>query len=104
MLVYDGYYDDSFVVDSIEEIDMLQVETDILTYLDTLGVTEEPFRRKACVCGVYVELCKLQLENEGFKDKLSVYEKCYTDTIQDSKNIGSGAISNGVSSVPLFRG
>jgi len=101
-LQYEDWYDDVFVVGSVTPEDMEQVETDTLAYLDKLLVTDELFKRKACICGVYIELCRQQLENDGMQDKLDTYKKCWDSVIADA-TAGIGAGSFGIGSLSLGR-
>jgi len=99
-LVYEDWYDDDFVINSIQPETIEQAETDAIALVESLGVTEEPFRRKMVVCNVYVQLAKMQLENEGMPGRLAAYQKCFDDWYGYAK---AGTLSN-VSNMPLGRG
>lgn len=101
-LQYDGYYDDDFIVNSVEQEDLEQAEADMIELVfQKLGISDPLYGRKLVICGVYKELAAQQLENEGMKEKYDIYSKCWDEVFALAD---TGAPAGTVYNIELGRG
>ena len=70
-------YDDTYIVNSIDDTELTQVEADALLDLEKQGVTDPYYVEQLCKCLVYITLSGRQLESEGFQEKADHYNKEY---------------------------
>ena len=70
-------YDDTYIVNSIENDAIEAAETDALTDLGKQGVTDEYYLEKMTLSLVYITLGTRQLEAEGMSDRVAQYRKEY---------------------------
>lgn len=93
-------YKDKFVVNSVEPDTIDEQEQVAVAEIDLLGVTDDTLRQKLVTYSVYMELCAMQLENEGMQEKYDVYSKEYTRYY----NMAKTSTNTSISTIPLGRG
>ena len=70
-------YEDTYVVRSIEDVELTQAETDAITDVTKQGVEDPFYLEKMVVCLVYITLAGRQLEAEGMDAKTTHYTREY---------------------------
>ena len=94
-------YNDSFIVDSVDSLEIDSAENKAVLEVDKIGITDEFYKEKAVVSRVYVTLATLQLENDGMSDKRRAYEKDFSHYINLAKTKSS---TSNISTMPIMRG
>jgi len=94
-------YEDSFIIDSIDTEELEKKETESITEIEKMNITDEFYKEKLVKCRVYMLLAREQMENEGMGEKYRIYEKEFNRYLTLSKN--NSKIIN-VSNIPLGRG
>lgn len=94
-------YDDTFIVDSVDPIELDNTEAKAIEEVDKIGITDEFYKEKAVVSKVYATLATLQLENNGMSEKRKAYESEFRHYVSLAKNNSS---TTNVSTIPVIRG
>ena len=98
-MIYD--YEDTFIVDSIEEAELEKKEAESITEIEKMNITDDFYKEKLVKCRVYMLLAREQMENEGMLEKYRIYEREFNRYLTLAKN--NSKIIN-VSNIPLGRG
>jgi len=94
-------YEDSFIIDSIDTEELEKKETESITEIEKMNITDEFYKEKLVKCRVYMLLAREQMENEGMYEKYKIYEREFNRYLTLAKN--NSKIIN-VSNIPLGRG
>lgn len=94
-------YDDTFIVDSVDPIELDNAEANAIKEVEKIGIIDEFYKEKAVVAKAYVTLATLQLENDGMIDKRRAYENNFKYYVSLAKNNSS---STNISTIPIMRG
>lgn len=98
-MIYD--YEDTFIVDSIDEAELEKKEAESITEIEKMNITDDFYKEKLVKCRVYMLLAREQMENEGMLEKYRIYEREFNRYLTLAKN--NSKIIN-VSNIPLGRG
>jgi len=94
-------YEDGFIVDSIDEIELNNAESKAIDEVGKLNISDTFYIEKLVKTKVYIKLSLNQLENEGMPERYKAYKKEYDEYISLALN-NSSNIS--ISSVQIARG
>ena len=94
-------YDDSFIIDSIDETELEKKENESITEIEKMNITDDFYKEKLVKCRVYMLLAREQMESEGMFEKYRIYEREFNRYLTLAKN--NSKIIN-VSNIPLGRG
>ena len=94
-------YNDSFIVGSVDPLEIDNAEANAILEVDKIGITDVFYKEKAVVSKVYVTLATLQLENDGMVEKRKAYENEFKHYINLAKTNSS---TSNISTIPLARG
>ena len=70
-------YEDTYIVNSVTDIELDEAEVKALVDLGKQDITDEYYLEEMCKCLVYINLASKQLEAEGMGDRVSHYRKEY---------------------------
>ncbi len=70
-------YSDTYIMNSIDPLDVDTAEAKALADLTKQGVEDEFYLEEMCKCLVYIDLGGKQLEAEEMSDRVSHYRKEY---------------------------
>lgn len=84
-------YDDAFLVNSITEEKLQEIENDSIAEAEKMNIDDEFYKEKIIVYGVYIQIALKNLEAAGMREKLDAYTKKRNEYI---------SIANGGSSLP----
>lgn len=94
-------YSDSFIVDSVDSIEIDNAESKAIEEVEKIGITDLFYKEKAVVAKVYITLATLQLENEGMSEKRKAYERDFKHYVSLAKTNSS---TSNISTIPIVRG
>jgi len=94
-------YEDTFIVNSIDEAELEKKEAESITEIEKMNITDDFYKEKLVKCRVYMLLAREQMENEGMLEKYRIYEREFNRYLTLAKN--NSKIIN-VSNIPLGRG
>jgi len=93
-------YEDTFVVNSIEETELRDVEDNAYIDVQKQNVTDEYYIEELVKSLVYMELSIRQAEADGFGEKLSGYKKKYERILRMQRH---GDSDSGIFSINIGR-
>lgn len=94
-------YNDSFIVDSVDPVEIDNAEEKAIQEVEKIGITDLFYKEKAVVAKVYITLATLQLENDGMSEKRKAYERDFKHYVSLSK---SNSSTSNISTIPIARG
>ncbi len=94
-------YQDTFIVNSIEDVDLETAEIKALENLSKQGVIDPYYLENMCIPLVYIDLAGIQLETPEMQDKIDYYRKQYNYYSNANQNTGA---DNTVMSMEIGRG
>jgi len=77
-------YDDVFVVNSIDTVELERYEAQAISEVSKLGITDQDFIDRLSVNRTYMLACRSQYESDGMADKYKVYEKEYKQALNEA--------------------
>ncbi len=94
-------YDDEFIVGSISTDELEKKESEAITEITKMNITDDFYKEKLVKCRVYMLLAREQIESEGMLEKYRIYEREFNRYFTLAKN--NSSIVN-VSNISLGRG
>lgn len=94
-------YDDEFIVDSISTDELEKKESEAITEITKMNITDDFYKEKLVKCRVYMLLAREQMESEGMLEKYRIYKEEFNRYFTLAKN--NSSIVN-VSNIALGRG
>jgi len=94
-------YDDEFIVDSISTDELEKKESEAITEITKMNITDDFYKEKLVKCRVYMLLAREQMESEGMLEKYRIYKEEFNRYFTLAKN--NSSIVN-VSNISLGRG
>ena len=77
-------YSDSFIIDSLANGELEKYENEAIKFVDKLQIEDTDYKERLVVSRVYMLASAAQLENDGFKDKYTIYEKEYKRLLDEA--------------------
>ena len=84
-------YQDSFITKDIAPDEIEAIENEAIKEINRLNVSDEYYFQKLVITKVYMELCKLQFEDETIQKKYNLYKDEFEKLLRVSKK---SAINN----------
>jgi len=94
-------YNDSFIIDSVDSVEIDNAEANAILEVEKIGIVDEFYKEKSVVSKVYMTLATLQLDSEGMEQKRKAYERDFNHYITLAKTNSS---TTNVSTIPIARG
>lgn len=94
-------YDDEFIVGSISTDELEKKESEAITEITKMNITDDFYKEKLVKCRVYMLLAREQMESEGMLEKYRIYKEEFNRYFTLAKN--NSSIVN-VSNISLGRG